>query len=229
MHMYTIAILNQKGGSGKSTLAECLAVAATQDGHLAGILDMDPQGTVTSWKQRRGETDPAVITVNMANLDDTLRRLEEAGAAFVFIDTPARLSDWALEAARRADLVIVPSKPTVKDLERVEVSIKLSSTYGIRPAFVVLTQVRAQGDRNDQAEEFIRAKNFPVCPARMGFRVAYEDADTLGQTPTETEPSGRAAQEITQLYTYTCKLLKQIKSGKNADGPEKIESDRRVG
>lgn len=227
--MYTVAILNQKGGSGKSTLAECLAVAATLKDQLAGILDMDPQGTVTSWKSRRGDDDPAVITVNAANLDETLDRLETAGADLVLIDTPARLSDWAMEAARRADLVIVPSKPTVKDLERVETSIKLASTYDVKPAFVVLTQVRPQGDRSEQAESFIKSKNYPVCPARIGFRVAYEDADTLGRTPQETDPSGKAAHEIAHLHTYTLRLLQQIKERADRDGTQETEPHRSTG
>lgn len=140
--MYVISLLAQKGGSGKTTLAECLAVAATQDGKLAAILDMDPQGTSPSWKQRRGADDPAVISITMANLEDELARAREAGADMVFIDTPARLSDWAMEAAKVSDLVIVPSRATVKDLERVEASIKLATVYAIRPVFVVLTLVR---------------------------------------------------------------------------------------
>jgi chromosome partitioning protein len=208
--MQTISLLSQKGGSGKSTLAEGLAVAATLDGRPCAILDMDPQGTAKSWKARRGADDPAVIPVTMANLPDELDRIREAGAAFAFIDTPARLSDWAMEAAKVSDLVIVPSRATVKDLERVEASIKLATVYAVRPVFVVLTQVRPRGDRDIQAEEFIIAKKFPVCPARIGDRVAYQDSDTLGRTPLETEPRGKAAQEIEHIYRYTSKLLNQL-------------------
>lgn len=115
-----------------------------------------------------------------------------------------------MEAAKVSDLVIVPSRPTVKDLERVEASIKLATVYAVRPVFVVLTQVRPRGDRDVQAEEFIKAKKFPVCPARIGNRVAYEDSDILGFTPLETEPYGKAAQEIEQVYRYTAKLLNQL-------------------
>jgi chromosome partitioning protein len=211
--MHTIAVLNQKGGSGKSTVTECLAVAAVQDGRATGVLDMDPQGSVAAWKARRGDDDPAVMAVSQAELDDALVHLDAAGADLVLIDTPARLSDAAMHASRRADLVIVPSKPTVKDLERVEASIKLASSYGVKPTFVVLTQVRPSGPRNEQAEAFVREKDYPVCSARLGFRVAYEDADTLGRTPGETEPGGKAAAEITQLYGYTSALLQQIRSG----------------
>lgn len=208
--MQTISLLTQKGGSGKTTLAECLAVASVRDGKASAILDMDPQGTAKSWKARRGDDDPAVIPVTMANLADELERIREAGADYAFIDTPARLSDWAMEAGKVSDLVIVPSRATVKDLERVEASIKLATVYSLRPVFVVLTQVRPRGDRDAQAEDYIKARHYPLCPVRVGDRVAYQDSDTLGLTPLETEPAGKAAREIEQVYQYTMKVLNHL-------------------
>lgn len=212
--MYTIALLNQKGGSGKSTLAECLAVAAYLDGKAVAILDMDPQGTSYEWAKRREDADPPVRSVQTANIADEWENLRAAGAEMVFIDTPARLSEWALRASELADLVIVPSKPTIKDLERVAASIKLANTDGIKPTLVVLNQVRPQTERWKDAESYILSKKFPVCPARLGYRVAFEDSDTLGLTPQETEPNGQAAQEIRMVYRYTIQLLHQLTGGK---------------
>ncbi|MEL6216980.1 MAG: ParA family protein [Pseudomonadota bacterium] len=216
--------MNQKGGSGKSTLAECLAVAAYLDDKATAILDMDPQGTVYAWSKRREDPDPVVRSVQIANLEDEWRRLRDAGAEIVFIDTPARLSDWAMKAAELADLVIVPSKPTIKDLERVAASIKLANSESLTPCLVVLNQVRPQSERWQDAEAFIRAKSYPVCSARFGYRVAYEDSDTLGKTPLETEPSGRAAEEIRMVYQHTITLLHQItgeKAGRYDTAQEK--------
>jgi len=227
--MLTVSILAQKGGSGKTTLAQCLAVAATRDGKDVAILDMDPQGSVTSWKQRRGDQEPAVVPVTLAQLTEKLDIAQEAGADLIIIDTPARLSDWAMEAARFSDLVIVPSKATVKDLERVEASIKLACVYETRPVFVALTQTRAQGDREGQAEEFIQTKQIPVCPARLGNRVAYEDSDTLGLTPLETEPSGKAAAEIELVYQFTTKLLNQLTTKEVQDDEEETKLASRTG
>lgn len=225
--MHVVSLLAQKGGSGKTTLAECLAVAACQAGKLAAILDMDPQGTAKSWKTRRGGDDPAVIPVTMANLQDELDRARDAGADLIFIDTPARLSDWAMEAAKVSDLVIVPSRATVKDLERVEASIKLATVYAIRPVFVVLTQVRPRGDRHIQAEEFVTAKRFPVCPASIGDRVSYQDSDILGLTPLETEPDGKGADEIRRIYRFTSELLNQL-TNKQANHEQEEKSHRRA-
>jgi chromosome partitioning protein len=239
--MKTIAIVNQKGGSGKSTLAECLAVAADRAGIASAILDMDPQGTVYEWAKRRlkvareeaqgrGEeptsipgVNPPVLSVSQANYRDEWQRLKDAGAELVIIDTPARLDTWAMNAAELADLVIIPAKPTVKDLERVEASIKLACTNGERPTFVILNQARPQASRTEQAETFIEQKKIPVCPARFGYRVAFEDADAFGQTPQEYEPDGAAAKEIEMVYQYTGRLLDELK-GRKVDHADEEET-----
>lgn len=210
--MFTIAIVNQKGGSGKSTLAECLAVAATQDGRATAILDLDPQGTVYAWSKRREDENPPVLSVTAASYRDEWHRLKDAGAEMIIIDTPARLQDSVLNAADIADLIIIPAKATIKDLERVEDSIKLACMNAAKPTIVVFNQVRPQKARSEDAEKAIAAQRYPVCPVRLGYRVAFEDSDMTGQTPLETEPGGKAAHEIRQLYKYVSALVHQITS-----------------
>ena len=181
--MFTIALVNQKGGSGKSTLTECLAVSAYLDDLASAILDIDPQGSAYKWSKRRSESNPPVLSVTPANYEDEWERLKTSGAEIVLFDTPARLDESTSRAIELADLVIIPSKATVKDVERVGASFDLIGKTAQTKTFVVLNQVRSQGDRADQAREFLQEKGFVVCPYSFGHRVAFEDDDTTGQTP----------------------------------------------
>lgn len=211
--MFTIAVVNQKGGSGKSTIAECLAVAAQQAGCPSAILDLDPQGTAYAWSKRREAKNPPVLSVTAANYRDQWEALREAGAGLVILDTPARLQDTVLGASVIADLVIVPAKTTVKDLERIESSVDLATTTGPKPVVVVFNQVRAQGTRTISATKALRDMDVTICPVRLGYRVAFEDADLTGETPLETEPEGKAADEVRKLYRFVEKMRGQIEKG----------------
>lgn len=205
--MFTIALVNQKGGSGKSTLAECLAIAAWLDGKASAVLDIDPQGSAYKWSKRRAEANPPVLSVTPASCEDEWNRLKKGGADIVFFDTPARLDESTSRAIEISDLVIIPAKATVKDIERVAASFDLIGKTTTAKTFVMLNQVRSQGDRADQSREFLAAKGFLLCPFSFGYRVAFEDADTTGQTPQETDPRGQAAKEIEQVYKFTLEQL----------------------
>ncbi len=208
--VFTVAMVNQKEGSGKSTLAECLAVAAYLDDMAVGILDMDPQGSAYKWSRRRQEQNPPVESVTPASHADQWERLRDAGADLVVFDTPARLSDHTIGPIELADLVIIPAKATMKDLERVGATYDLIQKASTTPSLVVINQARPQGDRANQAIDFLVDKGYTVCPHFFGHRVAFEDADTTGQTPQETEPRGKAASEIVAVYQYTIELLHHI-------------------
>jgi chromosome partitioning protein len=210
--MFTIAVVNQKGGSGKSTLSQCLAVAAYLDDKGVAILDMDPQGSAYKWAKRREDPNPVVMSVTPANHGDEWQRLKDAGANLVIFDTPARLSDHTSGPIQLADLVIIPTKATMKDLERVGATYDLIQKVDDTRTFVVINQTRPQGDSSDQAMQYLTSRGFMVCPYSLGYRVAFEDADNNGQTPQEIKPRGKAVAEIQAVYQYTIEVLHHITS-----------------
>ena len=98
-----------------------LAVAAVQAGRNVAVLDLDPQQSAAKWGDRRAERLPVVLAVAPTRLAAELERVTAASADVVFIDTPPRWagtdSSSTLTAARVADLVIVPARPSIVDLE----------------------------------------------------------------------------------------------------------------
>lgn len=205
--MQTIALIAQKGGTGKTTLALSLAVAAEADGKVTLVIDLDPQASMCKWGDRRSAEAPAVIDAQPARLANALQRAEEAGVELVIIDTPARIEQAAAEAAKAADLVIVPCKPSIHDLETLQTTLDLIQGRALRPPVAVLNAVPAQGARCEQAAQAIRAMGIAVCPVTIGQRVAFEYAAQLGQSAAEYEPDGKAASEIRHVYKSICRIL----------------------
>ena len=206
--MKTIALIAQKGGTGKTTLALALAVAAEQDGLASLIVDLDPQATACNWSDRRGTDSPLVIDAQPARMAQALEKAREGGIGLAVIDTPARSEQAALAAAKLADLIVIPCRPQIYDLETIQNTQELVALAGgKKPVLVVLNAIPPRGDRPDQARKAIESMQIPVCPITLEHRAAFGDAGALGQTALEYDPKGKAADEIRQLYKYTSSLL----------------------
>lgn len=205
--MKAIALIAQKGGTGKTTLALSLAVAAVQEGKAALIVDLDPQASACKWGDRRENDAPLIVDAQPSRLANALAKAEQAGVDIAIIDTPARVEQAAAEAARLADLVLIPCKPSIYDIETVSTTYELTKTRTKRPPLVVLNAVPAQGARHEQAAQAIRSLGVEMASTSIGSRVAFEYAAQLGQSVAEFEPDGKAASEIQQLYKSICRIL----------------------
>src|SRR6516165_7386736 len=116
--MYVLTLVTQKGGSGKSTLAVGLAVAAMEIGERVAFVEADPQGTISKWKERRGYSYPRVVRVSdPAEIEGALVGLEAEGIWLTVIDTAATNNALAVCAIARADLCLIPVRPSLADIE----------------------------------------------------------------------------------------------------------------
>ena len=108
--METIAIISQKGGSGKTTIALHLAVASSNSGLNTALIDLDPQASATKWADRREKELPVVLSAHASRLHNEIRRVKETGGQRLFLDTAPHSDSAALEAAKVADLVLIPCR-----------------------------------------------------------------------------------------------------------------------
>src|SRR5271170_8073404 len=115
--MFTISLIGQKGGVGKTTIALGLAVAAVRAGHAAAIVDLDPQASAAKWKDRRADDNPAVVSAQASRLKQVIDSARTGGVDFLFIDTAGRKDNSALDAARMSDLVLIPTRPKILEVE----------------------------------------------------------------------------------------------------------------
>ena len=94
----------------------------------------------------------------------------------VLIDAPPRAwlgaDNAAREAARVSDLVVVPTRPTILDLEATVTTVERIGAAAETRVIVVLSGCAARGSDADEAEAALVDRGVEVCPFRIGHRVA---------------------------------------------------------
>jgi chromosome partitioning protein len=210
--MHVVCLLSQKGGSGKTSLSLSVACAAERFGKQALIIDLDPQATACKWGDRRKIESPIVIDAQPARLANALQKARQGGIDLAVIDTPPRSAEAALAAAKLADLIVLPCRPQMYDLETIPNTLELIATAGARrpspiPVLALLNAVPPQGNRHEQAKTAIEALGVPVCERMVGHRAVFGDAGALGLSVIEYDNTGRAAEEIRQVYFSIQRLL----------------------
>ena len=217
--MRVIALLSTKGGTGKTALATALAVETG-----AVLLDLDPQSSACRWRDRREAETPVATDVAPARLQPTLEAVKAEGVADVVLDTPPRSETAALEAARAADLVVVPCRPQMVDLETVPITTQLLALARDPVAVAVLVAVPPRGQRADQARRAIQGLGLRVCPHTIGNRAAWGDANALGLAVTEYQPQARAAVELRRVVEWLRTIVDQPRLLEELDAEARPES-----
>ena len=201
--MKVLAVLSQKGGVGKTTLATSLAVAAESDGKSVAVVDLDPQATATFWRDTRGKDTPAVISIQPIRLPAVLKAAKEQGTDLVIIDGAAVQREIAYDTAAVSDFVLVPTKPAVFDIKSMSDTIKAVQQHE-KPLAIVLNMIAPTGVENTDAFDAAQVLGVDICPVTIGNRKAFFRSQGEGLAVQEFEPGGKAAEEIQELYTYTC-------------------------
>lgn len=208
--MKTIAVIGQKGGPGKTTVCENLAVAAAAAGERVTLVDLDPQSTAADWGDRReaggdpaAADNPLVQSAQAARLPKLLEAAKRTGTTLVILDTPPHSAEISIAAARAASLVLVPVRPSIKDLGTLPAVRDMLATAGRPRALVVLNGVPPKDSRRHaEAAEVARSHGFEVAPIVWRTRNPFADAAAPGLGVTEFEPAGACAAEVLELLRY---------------------------
>jgi chromosome partitioning protein len=205
--MDIIAVIGQKGGTGKTTTAVSLAVIAAEKGKRVAVIDIDTQPSATDWhdlrrKNGHDENTPVVVSYQAARLSFALDKCREADLELVIIDTPGKSDSAMIDAMQAAQLVLLPIRAQMFDLRSLEQVRRNVRAAGDKLTVAVLNAAPIQGNRHKQAEQVIAHYGFTLCPVILHQRAAFADAPAAGLGPTEYDPEGKAAAEITALYSY---------------------------
>ncbi len=210
MKLRTLALVAQKGGVGKTTVGVNLAVAAGLQAIplKAALFDLDGQESAAIWSERRKAELPHVEHITERKLAAALAAADKQGFDLAIIDTPPAAGPEALTAAQAADLVLIPCRPSLVDLDAIRRTAQLVKGAGITAYVVFNAASPGATTLLDDARALVERAGLAVAPVVLRERSVYRAAWPAGQGVVEAEPRGKAAGEIMELMNWVCAELK---------------------
>ncbi len=211
--MKTIAILSQKGGAGKTTISVNLAVAAAVAGQKTCLIDLDPQASATRWSDNRdADNAPNVISAHAIRLPEVLHAAEQDGVTLAFLDTPPSKDPSLVDVAQKADLALIPCRPSGLDLDAIRSTIQVAQIANV-PMRVLFNAVKARCSLIQSAKRAVAGFQVEPLPCVLGDRVAFSHSILDGLAAIEYEPTGKASWEVQRLYQQIEKVM-EVDSGR---------------
>ncbi len=212
-----VAVATVKGGSGKTTIAMCIAAHWLYSGLSTAVIDTDPQRSARRWAFAGSELE--IMRIDVCDAHDgaavmaRVEELERAGFERIVIDTPGFRSPALFGALDRADLALVPVRPSPVDFEVAADTVDLLGAVqldriGDRPLHVrmVLSQVSPRTVIARHMRQELKSAGYPLMDAELSIRVAYAEAPFSGSVPGLIDPKGVAAREVDALVAEIDKV-----------------------
>ena len=196
MKVYVVA--NLKGGVGKTTLATNLAVALNNKGKSI-LIDADEQQSASKWAKQRNDIE--CISVH----SELLTKLEEIDSKYdyILIDVAGRDSTIFREALLVANTLIVPTQPSLLDLDVLEyMQDKIATARKINSdldAYVLINRASPRSNELPDAIDFIKDfDQFKLLKTVLFERKQFRDAIIESKSVTEMNAS-KAKDELNSL------------------------------
>ena len=220
----TIAVANQKGGCGKTTTCMNLAGGLSAAGMKVLVVDADPQGSATEWRNRSEDSRLSfnVISMSTPSIHKELPKvISNSSYEVALIDCPPGTETKGFGTVTRsallaADYVIIPSRPTPIDFLATSIMLPvLTDVATIKPeqrVFLLLNAKHSNNRLGRTAKEGALAMfmdqgiEISILETEIHDRTAFAEAPASGQTVVEFAPSSKAAEEILSLTKEVIKL-----------------------
>ena len=211
--MPVVTILKRKGGVGSSTIAANLAGQFMARGRSVVLLDADAQHSSAVWagfaeEGEEGCLSRVVRTVETDSPRKFREMLEQAqeAADVVIVDTAAGFQVTSLEAARHADVVLIPCGPSPLDMAPAGDALEVADSCRDgrdRPVICFvpsknLPRTRLGRELPAALAELGQTASAAVLPS-ISQRIAVAESVLCGLTVNEYEPDGAAAKEFAAL------------------------------
>jgi chromosome partitioning protein len=222
--MRSIAFVTQKGGTGKTTLAASVAAAAADAGERVIVLDLDPQGSLVRWAERRHKANvrskvmvEPLEAERLPRLRAILEGLAGVGFTLAIFDTAGTDGAAARLVTEAADLCLLPARPTCLDVEATAATFRCAFLAKRKAAFV-LNQCPSTYRSSRTSESAKSLTRLGVLAEPLLFaRMDYQDAIGAGLGVTEYARGGRAAREVEELWNWIRAQFEDVRSAASAE------------
>ena len=142
---------------------------------------------------------------------DVLQACRREGIELLIVDTNPGVEGPVTATARVADLAVIPSGPSIADMESIGPTVAIVRNARL-PGCIVLNQGRPGSPINSEAAATLGGYELPVCPTLIMRRAAIMDAFVDGRAACELEPRGKAAGKITASWKWIAGQLKGVET-----------------
>ena len=203
--MSVIAVVNQKGGCGKSTTAGHLCRWLSKRGEVVALVDADAQQSSSIWVSAIAPS-PVASVATMETADEIIEQLPSISSKvdYVVIDGPGGISELTRAMLLRADIALIPVKPTGQDIRSAADAVRLikqaQSVRGGSPvAALFLSMAVKNTSLKGESLEVLQRLDLPVLKTVIHQKQAV--ADTFGQRSTVFDMPGRSAADSAREFS----------------------------
>lgn len=190
-----ISFINLKGGTGKSTSAVMMSTCLARAGETL-LVDMESHGTASSWHEEAEGLPFNSVEIPSEDITDHIDILR-ADYQHIVIDTPAVVRSMARAAVTVSDVVIIPIKPSIVDIDRLQENLDVIAEANHQGSlYALITQQRKRTRNAQEMPEALQSLDVDVFKTGIPMREAYIHAFGTVPKASELEPYRDVVKEL---------------------------------
>jgi len=203
-----ITFAQQKGGAGKTTLLVHLAHAFALKKQQVGLLDLDPQNSLTHWASIADIDNLTMLETASYRIGSDLRSAKER-YDLVLVDCPGSAAATLESAIRDSDLVLTPCQPSKMDVWATGPILDVCKAEDTE-ARIILNRVPPRSSAADDIAKDLAKSGTKVLKSRIGNRIAFSKSFGMGKTALGLTGQPQAKSEVEALRKEVAKLAKSL-------------------